>query len=48
MNIDYGVDLAMDVDVPTIMSTIIRPSVDGFPRQTFLPSDTSILVSPNA
>ena len=47
-SVDYNVDIAMDVDVPTITSTIIRPSIDGFPQQTFSPSDASILASPNA
>jgi len=29
------------------MSPIVQPAVDGFPRQTFLPSDASILASPD-
>ena len=40
--------MAKDTDVPVPMTTVIRPSVHGFPRQSFLPSDTGILVSPQA
>jgi len=48
INIDGGFDLAKDAHVQAIMTTIIQPSVDGFPRQTFHLSDTSILASPQA
>ena len=48
INIDGRFDMAKGAHVPANMTTIIRPSVDGFPRQTFLPSDTSILASPQA
>ena len=40
--------MAKDIHVPAIMLTIIQASVDGVPRQTFLPSDTSLLASPQA
>ena len=46
INIDCGFDMAKDADVPVPMTTVIRASVDGFPQQTFLPSDTTILASP--
>ncbi|KIM56688.1 hypothetical protein SCLCIDRAFT_29357 [Scleroderma citrinum Foug A] len=48
INIDGGFDMAKGAHVPANMMTVIQPSVDGFPRQTFLPSDTSILASPQA
>jgi len=48
INIDGGFDMAKDTHVPATTTTIIRPTVDGFPRQTFLPSDTNILASPQA
>jgi len=48
INIDGGFDMAKDPHVPATMTTVMRPSVDGFPQQTFLPSDTNILVSPQA
>ena len=37
--------MAKDIHVPAIMPTIIQASVNGVPRQTFLPSDTSLLAS---
>ena len=40
--------MAKDVHVPANMTTIIQVSVDGFPQQTFLLCDTSILASPQA
>jgi len=40
--------MAKDADVLVPMMTVIRPSVHGFPRQTFLPSNTDILVLPQA
>ena len=48
MNVDCGIDMAKDTRVPATMPMIIRASVDGVPRQTFLPSDTSLLASPQA
>ena len=48
ITVDCGVDMAKDIHVPAIMPTIIRASVNGVPRQTFLPSDTSLLASPQA
>jgi len=46
INIDGGFDLAKDAHVQAITTTVIRPSVDGFPRQTFHLSDTSIFGLP--
>ena len=46
INIDCGIDMAKDAHVPVTMPTIIRASIDGVPRQTFLPSDTDLLASP--
>ena len=48
ININGGFDMAKDAHVPATMTTVIRPSMDGFPRQTYLPSDTDILASPQA
>jgi len=39
--------MATDAHVPPILTPIIQASIDGFPRQTFIPSDISILASPN-
>lgn len=41
-------EMLTDVDVPPIFTPIVRASVDGFPPQTFVPSDISILASPNS
>ena len=48
INVDCGFDMARSAHVPVSTTTVIQPSIDGFPRQTFLPSDTSILASPQA
>ena len=48
ISVDCGFDLASGTHVPVSTMTVIRPSVDGFPQQTFLQSDTSILASPQA
>ena len=40
--------MAKDAHVPATMTTVIRPSMNGFPCQTYLPSDTDILASPQA
>ena len=48
INIDGRFDMAKDAHVPATMTTVIRPSMDGFPHQTYLPSDTDILASPQA
>ena len=37
--------MAKEIHVPATMTTVVRPSTDGFPRQTFLPHDTNILAS---
>jgi len=39
--------MVTDAHVPPILTPIIRAPIDGFPRQTFVPSDISILASPN-
>ena len=39
--------MATDAHVPPILTPIIRAPIDGFPQQTFIPSDISILASPN-
>jgi len=48
ININGGFDMAKDTHVLATTTTIIRPTVNGFPQQTFLPSDTNILTSPQA
>ena len=39
--------MATDTHVPPILTPIIQASIDGFPQQTFVPNDISILASPN-
>ena len=39
--------MATDTHVPPILTPIIWASIDGFPRQTFIPNDISILASLN-
>ena len=48
MNVDCRIDMAKNAHVPATMTTVIHASVDGLPQQTFLPSDTNILASPQA
>ncbi|KAI6003806.1 hypothetical protein EDD15DRAFT_2360083 [Pisolithus albus] len=45
LDIDYTIDLEQGVDLPAITAPVIWAPA-GFPRQTFLPDDIDILMSP--